>query len=74
MKALSINCPNCNSAQKFPLHEKVEEGFIIKYVSCLMCREEIVIDTYPLSEHKMRSKAAILKLRKIRKDLRSFNA
>jgi len=73
MKGQSINCPNCNSQQRFSPKEKVDNGFIIKYVNCLTCREQFIIDTYPVNQKKMRQKASILKLRKIRRDMRLKN-
>lgn len=74
MKAQFINCPNCNSPQKFTAKEKIENNLIIKFVSCLMCREEIVIDTYAVSEKKMRQKTSILKLRQTRSEMRLKSA
>lgn len=74
MKAQSINCPNCNSPQKFVVKEKIESDLIIKFVSCLMCREETVIDTYAVNEKKMRQKTSILKFRQTRSEMRLKSA
>lgn len=73
MKGHQINCPNCNSPQMFPAREKVENGIIIKYVCCLMCRTDFVIDTYPLQEKKKRDRAVILKIRKLRRETKFNN-
>lgn len=73
MKDQFINCPNCNSPQKFSAKEKVEDSLIIKYVNCLTCREQFIIDTYPVDQKKVRQQARILKLRRKRRDMRLKN-
>lgn len=70
---MKINCPNCNSLQTFTIKERVEKDLIIKYTSCLMCFEEIVIDTYPCSIKKNKQRASILKLRETRRELKLKN-
>lgn len=70
---MKINCPNCNSRQRFTIKERVEQDLIVKYSSCLMCFEDIVIDTYPVQEQKNRQRASILKLRNARRELRLKN-
>lgn len=70
---MKINCPNCNSLQRFTIKDRVEKDLIIKYTSCLMCFEEIVIDTYPANIKKNKQRASILKLRDTRRELRLKN-
>lgn len=70
---MELNCPNCNSLQRFTIKERVEKDLIVKYSSCLMCFEEIIIDTYPASTKKNKQRASILKLRNIRRELRLRN-
>lgn len=73
MKPHPINCPNCNSVQRFPLKDKVEDNFIVKFITCNMCHEEIVVDRYPFNEKKNRDRSNILKMRTRRRDLRIKN-
>lgn len=70
---MKINCPNCNSKQTFTIKERVEKDLIVKYVCCLMCFEEIVIDTYPANIQKDKQRASILKLRNTRRELKLRN-
>lgn len=73
MKIPSINCPNCNSNQRFYPRDRIENETIVKFICCLMCKEEFVIDEYPRNEKKNKTKATIIRNRSIRSNLR-FNA
>jgi len=70
---MKLNCPNCNSLQRFTIKERVDKDLIIKYSSCLMCLEEIIIDTYPVTLQKNKQRASILKLRNTRRELKLRN-
>jgi hypothetical protein len=73
MKIPSTNCPNCNSVQRFYPRDKIEGETIVKFICCLMCKEEFVIDEYPRNQKNNRKKATIIRNRNIRSNLR-FNA
>jgi len=68
-KIQSTNCPNCNSIQKFAPKERVEKDVIVKFISCNMCREEIVIDTYLQTNKKSVRRASIIRNRKSRREV-----
>lgn len=44
MKLLPTNCPNCNSLQSFSPRRRENEGSVIFYIVCKMCRWETDIE------------------------------
>jgi hypothetical protein len=67
MKAPLINCPNCNSPQKFITRERKDDEFIVKFIACNMCREQFVVDRYPINKKKFLEKSNILRFRERRR-------
>ena len=61
-----VNCPNCNSLQRFPLHERGRSGQIQVFIHCLMCREEFSIAVLSKDEKFLRKRDHLRKLRDYR--------
>lgn len=45
MRLGKVNCPNCNALQGFSPKKRLVDGTIETYITCSMCKEEIVVGT-----------------------------
>lgn len=71
MSQPATNCPQCNSMQRFAVHEREVDGTIQSFVGCKACGYELVIETFPKGERVSRQRENARKIRALRRQLRS---